>query len=196
MNVVFPNDVDGRDRVSRQAGSWRSARTARALIQEMNDTSTWIKEGNSWRCVDAHRNAGRRSRKEELIDLALNFRTNCVGVAVSSHRAARGLRARRPRYRRFAPRTNPASRTRRSRNPRTSGHSLCMASNWPAIPASDAPFAHSSRIARISLRRSPTQLAPRLNTSDNSAPWASSGNPSTPGNASRVIRANRGSVLA
>ena len=50
MNVVFPNDSTAvmtyhvRQKVSGRANGESTA-------QEMNDTSTWIRQGNSWRCV-------------------------------------------------------------------------------------------------------------------------------------------------
>jgi len=50
MNVVFPNDSTAvltyhvRQKLA-QRGNGKS------LLQEMNDTSTWIKDGDRWQCV-------------------------------------------------------------------------------------------------------------------------------------------------
>jgi hypothetical protein len=50
MNVVFPNDSTAlltyhvKQEVSQREGG-------KSTVQEMNDTSTWIKEGDDWRCV-------------------------------------------------------------------------------------------------------------------------------------------------
>jgi ketosteroid isomerase-like protein len=50
VNVVFPNDSTAvltyhvKQKVSQRGNGESTA-------QEMNDTSTWIKEGSDWRCV-------------------------------------------------------------------------------------------------------------------------------------------------
>jgi ketosteroid isomerase-like protein len=50
MNVVFPNDSTAvltyhvRQKMAKRGDS-------NGALQEMNDTSTWIKEGRDWRCV-------------------------------------------------------------------------------------------------------------------------------------------------
>ncbi len=50
INVVFPNDSTAvltyhvKQEVS-QRGNGKST------VQEMNDTSTWVKDGDDWRCV-------------------------------------------------------------------------------------------------------------------------------------------------
>ena len=58
MNVVFPNDSTAvltyhvKQKLA-QRGNGKSS------VQEMNDTSTWIKEGDRLALRGAHRNAGR-----------------------------------------------------------------------------------------------------------------------------------------
>jgi len=50
MNVVFPNDATAvltyhvKQKVSQRENG-------KDTVQEMNDTSTWIKDGDDWRCV-------------------------------------------------------------------------------------------------------------------------------------------------
>jgi len=50
MNVVFPNDSTAvltyhvKQEVSQRGNG-------KGTVQEMNDTSTWIKDGDDWRCV-------------------------------------------------------------------------------------------------------------------------------------------------
>lgn len=50
MNVVFPNESTAvltyhvKQEVSQRDNG-------KSTVQEMNDTSTWIKDGDSWRCV-------------------------------------------------------------------------------------------------------------------------------------------------
>ena len=50
MNVVFPNDATAvltyhvKQKVSQRDNG-------KGTVQEMNDTSTWVRQGDDWRCV-------------------------------------------------------------------------------------------------------------------------------------------------
>ena len=50
MNVVFPNDSTAvlTYRVKQKVSQRENGKDT---VQEMNDTSTWIKQGDDWRCV-------------------------------------------------------------------------------------------------------------------------------------------------
>src|SRR5262245_20880690 len=50
MEVVFPNDATAviTYRVKQKI---RPRDESRDIVQEMNDTSTWIKDGDRWQCV-------------------------------------------------------------------------------------------------------------------------------------------------
>jgi len=50
VNVVFPNDSTAVMTYHVKQGVAERA-NGKSAIQEMNDPSTWIEKGNSWRCV-------------------------------------------------------------------------------------------------------------------------------------------------
>jgi len=53
MHVVFPNDDTAivTYHVKQEVASRKTGNGTKASVQEMNDTSTWVKDGDEWKCA-------------------------------------------------------------------------------------------------------------------------------------------------